>query len=502
MPKERERWRSKSDAVFRIAKTAGTGIYKRLKAFNDVFSKKSNQFKYYDYCYHLDEWSAEKEKEDWEGYNIASLKHATLRWLVKSLTVITDWQEKDLGSLYLEITRASSLQGDDWALALTMEAIELGMKEEEYELVLKILRHQRLLIDRYMTPESRGEALEESFQWHDVAWGRMAEIAQWERWHFQYFHGLSIQNEQKGRVSSEELSKLDEFLQIHPMAGIETVTAKRIFLTMSMGRFALMKNPKAAFEAGKAMIDLYDSNPWIKDRFLQQYISHLKYVSSIAEFEGDSKYATDVLDRMSELGEGVESVRKVAIPNLIQARIRISDLRQDKIMGRDALKMLLENWNSVEEVLKPETFAWLLFRCSKAAILDHDFATAAKLLDELIPKASRCNADLRIHARLMNLLVRVAKGVDRDWLEHYCHSTSIFLSRNPNSNPTQTMIVNAIRHALRGTQMALITNVFDPIVVLIESDAEHKKAASGNGYFDYLAWFKQFSQVVHNLNKD
>ena len=64
------------------------------------------------------------------------------------------------------------------------------------------------------------------------------------------------------------------------------------------------------------------------------------------------------------------------------------------------------------------------------------------------------------------------------------------------------MIVNAIRHALRGSQMALITNVFDPIVLLIESDSEHKKAASENGYFDYLAWFKQFSQVVHDLNKD
>jgi hypothetical protein len=474
--------RSPSDSVFRISKTISDSMYARLKSFNDLYSKDSKQWRYFTYCRETEAWSLDKENEDWKNENLPAIKHATLRWLVKSLVYVSEWDTKAYHLIFLEVLKAAQSSGEGYALALSDEGITIGLEQEYFDSVQEILRLQRNLIDKLFQNPAKQSYLKANFDAAAAAKVSALEIFEIEQNYYLLYQPIKVEREKTGTVPQKALEKLSTFCLQNASRAFITATAKRLFLIMDIPRLLLEKQPQQALKRGAELMELYLKNPWLKTRFSHEFHRNAVDIAALALVQDNrllgEKYLSMLIDHFSK----TEVPILERAPFLILAKARLYDLNGNQAEIEEAFQLFNANRDALLRNTDYNVVGWALFFCAKAAMNLAYWETANDLLKLLNQAPYSGRAVLSANARIMHLLCLLEIESDQEYLIRYSETASTFVSRKSKDNLFLRSISSGIRQALAGGNWS---DHINKLAENIRSALADPRLRNSPEYFDY-----------------
>jgi hypothetical protein len=467
-------------------------MYIRLRTFNDLYSKDSKQWRYFTYCREADDWSLKKEKKDWEGENLPSIKHATLRWLVRTLVYVSDWDAKSYHLIFLEVLKAAQSNGEGYALALSDEGIAIGIEHEYFDSVQEILRQQRGLIEKLFSIPLRQTLLSENFELTEKVRECASEAYEMEKSYYRLYDPIKVALRESGKVPFDSFNKFRDFcLAIEPKE-LKTVTARRRFLAMDIPRLLVENKRQEAFSRGKELMELYSHNHWLRVRFSNEFNRNSVDIAALAillkEQQLGEKYLSILVDHFAKMDVSHEE----KAPFLILAKARLFELCGNHEDFLVAANLFRSNKGSLMQNNDHNLVCWAIFFCAKAAMTLGDWKAANEMLVFLSQQPFSDRAILSANARIMHLLCLLEIETDREYLIHFSETASTFVSRNAKDASCLRVISSGIRHALLSKGWS--TSILE-LAERLSMELKKSEMQSEYNYFDYPAFLLSFTLV-------
>lgn len=440
--------RSPSDSVLRISKAVSDAMFARLKSFNDLYAKDSKQWKYFTYCRDCIDWSLAKENSDWKNENLPALKHATLKWLVKSLVLVSEWDGKSFYMSILEILKALQLHGEGYALFLSDECIRIGLEYEYFDSVQEILRIQRSLIERMFQNTEKQAMLHSNFGYAENARECSIEILEMEYAYFQIYSPVKSERAKSGRIRPELLDGLSAFCYSRSSRPFKTTSARRIFLSLEIARLLIQNQPQDALKKGEELMSLYSQYPWLRNRFSNEYHRNAVDIAALAIVQNESSLGERYYQQLiGHLSNSSVSVQEKVLYSLL-AKARLHEMTGSKADAEEALGLLRSHKAYFLESKDRNLVGWGLFFCIKAAMKYEYWDTAREILLILDQPFYSLNDAFSTNVRVMHLLCLLEIENDREYLVRFCETAVTFISRKSNGNSLLKVITTGIKRAL------------------------------------------------------
>lgn len=483
--------RSPSDSVFRIAKSISDPLYARLKAYNDVYSKGSKQWQYFTFCRNLGEWSGQVEKDAFPNDNLASLKYETLRWLVKSLVYLSEWEGKAYYTLLMEVLRSVISSGEHHALALSDEAVALGLKLEYFDSVQEVLRVQRQLADRLLPSWKSFPILERNHQLSQDVFALASEVYTWERHAHELYLPIKHTREAGQPVPADDLATLASILDSYLLDDLRSVSAKRQYLALSVPRFLLEKNEVKALEAGRQLMALYGQHLWLCERHSHEFYRNAIGSSSLAYTQGDHAFALACLDQLQTYFTRNEGVLEEKTPYLIYAAARRFAITHRTSDIEEAIKLYEENQAVLLRCPDGSLREWVHFFVGIGAMQIGRFDIGQVAFTVLSYSKESKRTDLATHSRVLLLLCLVETPDENlEYLIRICETTKTYLARRKDNTEFLRILIRDLRFALAHEDWSHdIQRCIDNLLMVAESE----DARSCLRYFNYPDFLAKYT---------
>lgn len=434
---------AKPDLLFRLCKTVGDGIYGTLKAYNDIHRKGSKQWRLFEYYRALPDWNQTQEQVDWEGENLNVLKHRTLKWLLKSMSRIGNWPNRDLIELIGEISWGLKEGAGEYLFELTKVAKRIAWSREAFHLLEEILRLEMQVIQAGdFQGYSQGTAkniLEEKQRVARIK----EELVELMEIRIIYLEPRRAEAKNDGRIMRSLGDELNQVLsKINParlMSSIARLDYFDMALKCSLIRGAKGEAAKYADEMGM----LYDSQPWLVGHDFAWFFSRLLNRIAAYALAGKLQSATALIsefDSHKDLGEGAN--RMAVIPKL-QALFYLYEITFDPLFAKEALaahKRVLANYDAGD----PKNLDQINFFVSITSLDFGWYSDAIAALEEILRRKSVLSPLKVAHARVMLLIAYIGLKHDQEFLQGQVLNCKKLIKRQMNTPPELLEIIRLL----------------------------------------------------------
>jgi hypothetical protein len=470
-------------------------MYLRLKSYNDLYAKDSKQWRYFTYCRESTDWTLAKENEDWKHENLPSIKHATLKWLVKTLVYVSEWDAKSYHFILMEVIKASQSNGEGYALALSDEGIEIGMEHEYFDSVQEILRYQRKLVERLFSNQQRLSMLKDNFAVALKARACSSEVIEMEQNYFEIFEPIKIARQKTGFASLTQINSLKEFCLKNENRIFLTIIGRKVFLCMNIPRLLLERKVPEALDCGIELMELFSQNRWLCSRFQIEFYRNSIDVSAIAVLENKIDVGTKCLSSLVEYFSEMDVPVRESAPYLILAKARLYELAGSKDDIEDALKLFRTNKDLVLQNSDYNVVMWSVYFCAKATMNLGYWKEANEFLNILNQRPYSDRAILSANARIMQLLCLLEIELDREYLIRFTETALMFVSRNAKDIPVLRAIAVGIRHALLSDDWS---NEIQQLAIKVTEQTGENKSPFVLDFFDYPTFLLKYTTNPKN----
>ena len=485
--------RVKSDTLYRLCKLISEGTYSRLKAYNDVYAKGSQQWQLFEYYRNLDTWSRDKEKNHWQHLDLADLKYNTLARLLRAISKMGDWPGHEIHALIGDIAWAIKHGAGEEMLPLIDEAKNSAIQTERLGLLMEILGLEKQAVFQLTSATkrvARMKAIQAQTRW---MLERIAEIEKLNTLRIALFEPAKGIAQEQG-VASTQYAELLE-VELDRINGEEIIAQKALleFHILSLWTKTVQASYQAAALHSDKIGQIYDANPWLVQDDLHRFFQILKSRVAVHVFAGQMKKATNLLAAFDGWP------LKTAIANgtiaKVEAYFRVYDVSKNKSIGERALLEYSVIRQQIEGI-EIEQRVWLLFFTAKTSLLLGNFILAEDALELILRNKSGMEKRMHYFTRIMLLLCYLGLGKEHDLIHSSAIAASKFLNRGAEVPPVLLTVVKTIlgliRHPLSQGQFSNIS-----VRELEEIKMSHCQSPNANAItFDFYEWFLSFQNQV------
>jgi hypothetical protein len=434
---------AKPELLYRLCKTVGNGIYGTLKAYNDVHRKGSKQWQLFEYYRALPHWDSDQEKLDWAGENLKVLKHRTLKWLLKSMSRVASWPNRDLIELIGEISWGIKEGAGEYLFELTKTAKEIARSREAFHLLEEVLRLEMQAVQALDFAGFAGQIAKDNLEERQIVALIKQEIAELLEIRILYLESWRESAKADGRIMRTNSDLLhDTLLKINPEA-LRSCTARLEYEDMSLKSALLKGQIDDATLHSDRIGALYSDYPWLAAYDFGRFFSHLLNRIAAYALSGKLDIAISLVsefDIRPDLGEG--NANLAAMPKL-KAYFYLYEITLDQGFAKTALD--LYRHALINQTLGEPQNQIQIGQFAAAAALDLGLYTnAIDALEEIIRYKSELSPIRIAHARIMLLIAYLGARHDQEFLFGQFLNCNKFIKRQKNTPTELEVIVRSI----------------------------------------------------------
>lgn len=421
----RKAGRLRSDALYRVCRSFGARALELAGAETQEEGDRSLGLRLIAYYTHWEgEWSRKRELRDWQGHNLAPLKHKTYRTLTKLFTETIHQNGKpyQLMSHVAEAVRGGAY---DFALDLCAEGFESMRTQEHFAEMLLLLQLEATAIEHLEEPDM----LSDNCHRMEECLRGLSEVQRLEAARKLRFDPLKRRITLEGGFGKPEVDALQEVILEIETAPPKTKRGRMVYLSMKMACMMLEDQHSPAYATGLSLVALYRENPWLMEEKLTDYLNHLGAVAWQAARCGDKRAATELISELNK------SLHSNPIPNLIlielpiRTSLMVGYLFADRNLITQGLALLTSHEKTLAKELNPERIAFIYFRAASGCMSLERWADAYRYLDILMDMKTKIVRRAFINVRVMWLLCQLQLPNGMEMIPQCADAVCKFLRR-------------------------------------------------------------------------
>lgn len=491
--------RADSDSLARLCKRYGHIALAAIEAGKAGIRRGALKAKLIAYYHNLEgEWSREREKEDWEGHDLATLKYETSRLLIKILAKNAPVDSQDLYTEIAEINWAIENGAYQIALNISRTAQAFASAREQYGVLYELLESEERILELLNKDGTMDESL------LDCAVRQNECFLQFSLTH----ECVKIR---KGFY--EPIKKIREAGTVVPVTLIEGLnsalnqiksdqllgTAARVdFFSCSTLCNLLSSDLDAAILNTEALLATYAESQWYADKHTIRYITQLRAASLLYSKTGRYEAAEQIIRSFQKLKKRYPEFELELNYSQFFCGITLGQCSNQNSYSAHFISDLLEKGEVFEGQIRDKDWLRLYWRGLASCLHFEQFQYAYRLGRQIVNFKSNAKRNILIAARIALFACETLLFSDDENLISYSFiATDNFLKRNGTDYPTCRAILKSIRttwalsKSKAGRQRLAKAKRLDVPLQLID--------ASGNLYFDFEPLAKKVKSSLLNV---
>lgn len=443
------------------------------------------------------EFTREKERIEFEGHNLQSLKYDATRLFIKIAAQEIVWRDKDLFVLAGEVTWSLDNQAYASALEICLAARSIALEREDFQFALQILELEREALDRIGDSpgivELKGKNLQATLDClsllDQINKVRLASQLKFEpvkeRWN---------ENE---IVPAEMIHELGEVIHSFDISSLGSNSAKLEYLSMAIP-FSLHTNDcKVAELQIRNLLDIYEKANWLIAKHPLRHLSHLRAACLLFTELGHLQEARRLLEGFlapTYLEKGFELDAKYS---WLRCALMLAFASKNQELRSDALKGLESATDELWEHVGEKSTIVVLWVSMINYLEDSHWRKAHSLGSRILMMKSKLKIDILVNVRIAMFACEVCLFMkDFQRIESSYDAIDKFIFRNRGLFPKAGKILKAFyRLWVDYSKKAISDDTCDRIVAELNGNL-YASESRNSGYFDFKGLLSRVSKLL------
>lgn len=222
------------------------------------------------------EFSREKEKKEFSGHNLQSLKYDATRLFIRVAAKEIAWGNKDLFTLLGEVNWSLENQAYPSVLEICLAAKSLAVEREEFQFALQILEIERETLDRIGVFSGLKELKKANLEATLTCASLLGQISNIRLLKQTYFDPIKEFWDRNEIVPVEMIHKLESAINSCDPLTLDSETARMEYLSLVIP-FHLHKSDTIAAEKHmRTLLNIYERSSCLISKHPLRHISHMR----------------------------------------------------------------------------------------------------------------------------------------------------------------------------------------------------------------------------------
>lgn len=485
---------SGSDAIFRLVKAMTRSEKRHLKALSEIYGKNGKEYmRLFDVLDSMDIYEDEEVKAAAKELGIENLSFQK-GYLMKNVLKTLRWSDKDEdSSVWAEVRDIQSLF-DKRVFKDVQKRINKATKNaeasEEFSAQLELIELQIRYWKEIQDFDNYNEYVQPKIDEKLVLIGKIQNQLQIQKVFELVFQRFIQQPRCRTDEERDTINEVIGLLESSPELRPRSVRATILKNQALVKAYSMILEHDVCYRCANEIIELYESNPAIKERLYETYLySVVDYCAFAIESGNRSSIRIDfdsLLKEMSAEETKYASARNRLLYFLLGDSIELGEIERARKVASAVVAELKQN----ARILRPESVMIDNFLLAYFHFVDGDFRRCRQFTEEVFEYAKAgVRKDLHAITRIFNLLVFLEIG-ENDLLHYELRNTRGFLSRRGIVFKFEKIVLKLIGRSANSVSIQEITDRFVAAAAELEELWEDPFEARVNIYFDFRAWIQ------------
>lgn len=475
--------RADSDLLARLCKRYGHVVLAAIEAGNSGIRKGALKAKLITYYYNLEgEWSREREKADWKGHDLATLKYETTRLLIAVLARDAPVGSQDLYHDIAEINWAIEHGILNVALGISQAAQELASAREEYGILYELLECEERILERLDKDDLMAEKLEDCATRQRECFLQLRLTHECAQIRKQVYDPIKKIREAGEVVPSAMLERLQQALSGVDPNQLLGAAAKVDYYAAYVLRDLLASDLEAAVQHSESLLDAYAATPWYSDKHTARYVSQLRATCMLFSMTARYEAAERIIDGFHRLHKRYPARHIEINYSQVLCTLFHSYYANKKSFSEEVTNSYLEKEDEFEKSISDKDWLQLNWVGMVRCLHFDEMRFAYRFGRRIVSRKANAKKNILIAARMALFACETLLFTDDEELINYSYqATDNFLKRNGSDYPNCRAILKVTKALWASSR----SGVQDRWKKVIKGQSLKLTDQNGYAYFDF-----------------
>jgi hypothetical protein len=494
--------RADSDLLARLSKRYGHIVLAAIEAGKAGIRKGALKARLIEYYHQLDgEWSREREKADWKGHDLATLKYETTRLLVAVLARNAPVGSQDLYHEIAEINWAIEHEAFNVALNISRTAQALAVAREEYGILHELLECEERILERLDRDDLLADHLKDCTDRQQACFIQLKYTHECAQIRKRICDPIKKLREAGDLVPKPMLEQLQQALEGIDRKQLQGTAATVDYFSACILCDLLLSDLDAAVVDTESLLTAYDATPWYAEKHLSRYTSQLRAASMLFSMTGRYTAAEHIILRFHRPNKGNQTVNLELRFSLVLCTVFHSYYAKQKTFSAKVIRDFLESEDEFEKNLIDKDWLRLNWISMVWCLHFDEMKSAYRLGKRIIARKTIAKKNILVAARIALYACETLLFGDDEVLLNYSYTaTDYYLKRNGSEYPNARTILKMIRTFWLQSKAETKSRTVQAATKKVHSFT--LTDSNGNAYYDFGPLLRKILVIDLNVIDD